>query len=114
MKHFPLLLSGLSAFILVSLPQKANALPFKNDCASMENYFNSLKWSTPTRFSGFKGIPFNIMFPYKEKAFCKGYITETSPMGTRVCFGYIDYLRGQDGRRHIKWAPNNDSSCRWK
>jgi len=42
-----------SAFTIVVLPKPAEAFPFKRNCASMQSYFNSLKWNPLVKFEGF-------------------------------------------------------------
>lgn len=91
------------------LPNPAQALPFASNCASMQSYFNTRKWNQPTKFSGFNNTK-GTFYSDISVANCLdgGYITETSPMGTQVCFGSIYYAGGK-----VRWyaAPGN---CRWK
>ena len=100
----------IPSFVVFS-PEKAHALPFKENCASMQAYANALNWSTPTKFSGFE----NISMVNYGFIFCNGgYVKEISPMGTRICRSSLVY-GSLDPQRPINWAPLNGSSsnCRW-
>jgi hypothetical protein len=70
------------------------------NCAAMQAHFNSLQWDVDrTIFSGFeKREKENIDgwgdgYVTDERCF-KGYKTEISPMGTSICFGYIERRSG--------------------
>lgn len=100
---------------VVFTPEKAKALPFQENCASMQAYANALRFSNPTQFSGFENasyIPYGLIM-------CKtGYVKETSPMGTRVCSAQLQYdkqgmmnaVMGLSTQPGITWVP---FSCRW-
>jgi len=119
MKH-PIFISAICAVVVSSLPQQAKALPFQPNCASMQAYANAVKWSNPTKFSGFENVRF---LEYAGIYFCNlnggGYVTETSPMGTRVCRASMQYVNPGPVNLvnpGLTWTPLNGSSsnCRWK
>jgi len=106
-------LIGFCALVMGAFPQQAQALPFESNCAAMQTYFNALQWSNPTRFSGFENDEVRFVTsldPQYHFADCRrGYITETSPMGTRVCQGTI--VRRSNYRNPNSWQTAN---CRWQ
>lgn len=102
-----------SALIVNGLPQPAQALPFKKNCASMQNYVNALKWNVPTRFSNFENAKMYDFSSPRPSFQCEGgYITESSPMGTKVCQGQFD-IWNPDGRWRSEWSAKQNA-CRWK
>ena len=55
----------------------------------MQAYLNTRTWRNPTKLEGFENQYF---YTYNNNAWCyNGYITEKSPMGTRVCKGNVYY-----------------------
>ena len=99
--------ASLVLLVVGGMPQAAKALPFKNNCGSLQAYLNTKSWSQPTKLSGFE----NVRGTFSERGFADcdgGYITETSPMGTRVCLGAIWYSKGS-----YRWNANA-TNCRWK
>ena len=138
MKLYPFAFAAFSALVVCALPQPAKALPFKKSCASMQSYFNSIKWSVPTKFEGFAGQSFNYdhVTPEQEENAKKnktvgmyareivrcgdGYITESSPMGKKVCLGGMTYTKIGNRRPDVTWqawnGPNygNVLQCRYK
>ena len=106
------------SFVVFS-PEKAHALPFRYDCASMQEYANSIKWTNPTRFSGFQNL--SIQQQSDISSCMGGYAKETSPMGTRVCTAVLSYNAGggvyssSGYKRGMTWVPYqaNSSNCRW-
>lgn len=116
MKNFAFAFCGVSAVIVGSLPQSAEALPFYQNCASMQSYLNSKPWKTPTRLSGMENSQIfdaNSIFHSGRppRWHCQGYITESSPMGTKVCKGDIFY---DAGNRQYYWQAESNASCRWR
>lgn len=118
------MVDGNHSLSLCNYPTMAKALPFRPDCASMQSYANSLKWSNPTRFQGFDNIE---LVDYSGILFCNknggGYVQETSPMGTRVCRASMQYTTSQSLLGGIgamsyglTWVPlnGNSNNCRWK
>ena len=101
---------------LIFSPEKAHALPFNENCASMQAYANTIKFSNPVRFSGFED---KQMVNYGYIMCTGGYAKETSPMGTRVCVAQLQYnqsalLDAYLGMKGISWTPlNTSNSCRW-
>jgi len=122
MKLNPLLIAAVSAFTIVVLPKPAEAFPFKRNCASMQSYFNSLKWDPPVKFEGFGAREISITrYPGFEnpieRASCdNGYGTEYSPMGKKVCLAYIEYFRNSTIRDEAKWHHQHifAPSCRYR
>lgn len=112
MRHYPSVLLTISALAIISIPLPVNALPFKKNCASMQQYFNSWRWGNSTKFSGFENqkpsfIGINIS--------CDGgYITETSPMGTRVCEGDITYSPQAEIKGRWSSSTQFGQQCRWR
>ena len=111
-------------FLLAAIPQSAKALPFDNNCASMQSYANSLRWSNPTRFQGFENV---ALVDFGGVLYCNqnggGYVQEASPMGTRVCRASMQYQTSQSligllGTMSygLTWVPlnGNSNNCRWK
>lgn len=103
--------------LLAAIPQPAKALPFRNNCASMQSYANSLKWSTSTKFMGFENVQPDINM--NDWMICSnGFVQETSPMGTRICRAVMSYstiLRvGAGAGFHWSALNGKSSSCRWK
>jgi hypothetical protein len=96
---------------LAALP--AHALPFKNSCASMQAYLNSLKWKVPTRLSGFETADFS---QGGNSASCRfGYVEESSPMGTKACERVWIFYNGDDSS--VGWrvgSLNSSDHCRFK
>ena len=85
----------------------------------MQNYANRM-WNGEfkTKFSGFKDASFRTTDILN---ICEwGYITETSPMGTKTCLGRILYsrLNGNLNWQHkdMQYLQNgfDSSNCRWK
>ena len=109
--------SALWLVALALIPVEARALPFAENCASMEKYFNStsVKFPNKTSFSGFASARAHFEnFPNGTYALCQGgYVTETSPMGTRVCVGGISYQESSGGAMYHIDQPAKDN-CRWK
>jgi len=99
MKLFSFTLAAFSAVVLGAYPQTAKALPFKPTCEGMQAYANSLKWSTPTKFSNFTKS--DRFFDMGDTPNCMGYITETSPMGRKVCYGTLTWNNGK-----IQWQAD--------
>ena len=110
--------------------EQALALPWKQNCASLQSFANALDasnqlnplynfktWTIPTKFSGFEGRNYidNIGGLQLNKAICEGgYVKETSPMGTRICRATLlvdgTGMEAPIGRYGVKWIPE---SCRW-
>ena len=121
MKLFPFAFFAFSALVVSALPQPAQALPFKKNCSSMQSYYNNLKWNTPTTFQGFENQSLRHSAPglnsvpdpgKNEQAICgPGYITEISPMGKKVCQGYLNYTIYYDGQVLKRW---DQDGCRYK
>jgi hypothetical protein len=103
-------------------------IPF-NSCATMQAHFNSLEWDNETRFEGFQNRKFESHKNYEGVSnVCRGgYITEMSPLGKLICYGYIAQVPKQrydiPGFKHkasYHWGYGNDSdsvkgeNCRWK
>ncbi len=102
----------------------------------MQQYFNNRKWRKETRFTNFATGKDNKLLTKVDfmisMACYDGYITETSPLGTRVCRGYISYIHILDrkdlgngmtwtgkGTVDMDWKHINDKvtgkeDCRWK
>lgn len=115
-----------AAASLLAHPSEALALPFKKDCASMQSWFNNKSWKDNARFQGFENEKFEVNpFPIQGGAYMcqRGYITTSTPMGTKVCLGFISYQE-QDGGI---WASSKDgtvwsnfkdkgsgANCRWR
>lgn len=78
---------GLNFILVSELNQPAQALPFKENCASMQQYFNAMKWSVPTSFAGFEGSYMKQdTYGLRNAILCEGgFATEKSPMGVKVC-----------------------------
>lgn len=128
-KSIKLVIAALALF--AALPQPVKALPFRQNCASMQHWMNTRSWNTPTKFSGMENSVFNfygyesvaygkrIPMPQIDSTACDGYVTETSPLGTRVCKANIIWDTGYTGNAgRIRnpsgsWNPYN-SGCRWK
>jgi hypothetical protein len=105
-----------------------NILPFEPNCASVQAYFNSIPWNTPTEFKGFEsseyieyisrktGSPTDIVNTPSWALCSNGYIIESSPMGTRVCKGNIEYQYHINSSKPSQryWKANSSSDCRWK
>lgn len=113
MKPLPLSLIAASSIFIVGLPKPAQALPFKTNCASMQSYFNKIRWEESTKFSGFESKtmrPVENLNGIKPNsgACTNGYITLSSPMGTRVCKGTMWYSDGSSS------FSVNEGECRWK
>lgn len=107
MKKNPFLFAAVAALVVGAMPQPARAYPFAPNCKSFVSWMNTRKWSTPTRFSG----PGTLNLNYNNMFHCMNvYITETSPMGTKVCLGEIMYNFMAEGPR---WDAKQ-SNCRWK
>ena len=119
-----LAISALCApsFVVFS-PEKAQALPFNENCASMQAYANALNWSNPTRFTGFENVGY---LEYGGIIFCNqnggGFVQETSPMGTRVCRASMQYTLPTSlttmlgASAGLTWVPlsGRSDNCRWK
>jgi len=111
MKTHPFLITGICALVVGAMPQPARALPFAPNCGSFVSWMNTQKFSTPTKFSG-PGTP--VFSDNKNTFWCDNvYITETSPMGTRVCKGHISYNFPPPFMYGARWDAVN-SNCRWK
>lgn len=107
--------------------QESKSIPFNQNCQSMQNWYNNtVKWNVSTKFSGFESSKMefkrykdlNYDPAYNEDVSChNGYITETSPMGKRVCLGTIHYYRfisRTDTRDpETKWYSKSHNDCRW-
>lgn len=86
-----------------------NNLPFNKDCKSMQSHFNQSSWSNKSRFEGFEDKVYSTGF---GSVYCDGgYITEESPMGTKICVGQIRVAFKSSGGFNISW---NGQDCRWK
>jgi len=110
MKTHPFLITGICALVVGAMPQPARALPFAPNCGSFVSWMNTQKFSTPTKFSG----PGNPVYSDKNILLCDNvYITETSPMGTRVCKGLIKINLNPPFIVGPRWDADN-SNCRWK
>lgn len=110
------LLMATIPFLLATIPQTAKALPFNENCASMQAYANALNWKVPTRFSGFESIKFynvNNSGNIRMLAECYGgYIQEASPMGLKVCQGVLRYRLNKDNSpAEFTWYAEN---CRYR
>jgi hypothetical protein len=100
--------------------EPVNTLPFQQNCASMQQYFNTRNFNPPVKFSGFEA--YSMAYYSNEnnmtQAGCwAGYATETSPMGTRVCPADIAYTKLNDtGKISYRWTVRNRhlSPCRWQ
>lgn len=98
--------------------EKAQALPFRESCASMQAYFNALNWNPPAKFSGFENGQF-YSWDSSGEAFqncLNGYITESSPMGTKVCKGKLHYQSATTisfAKIGASWHADS-SACRWR
>jgi hypothetical protein len=95
--------------------QPAEALPFKKNCAALQAFLNAqTNWGSSPRpkFEGFEKQEIMIR---EDWARCPGgYITTTTPMGTKVCTGYITYfLDGSFSWGAIEKFPSN-TACRYK
>lgn len=117
---------------------KAEALPFHQNCASMEQYFKArfrtnssgdvvsfANFSSGTYYNNIYdngeigntyGNLFNQMgYANRDDAQCiGGYITESGPQGTKICKGRLLYSRdGLPGvlQPGMRYTYNN---CRWK
>jgi hypothetical protein len=113
-----------------------NPAPFTDgikfrDCADMQKYFNSLEWEiNDTVFSGFENQPKtdvqgepSLRYITREQCF-RGYRTQKSPLGTLVCYGYIErrstkYSNGRYLNNSYSWQTNESdsntrSNCRYK
>lgn len=105
---FTFLLFLLPAFFVFT-GNKAIALPFDENCASMEKYaqakFTANKSKSKVTFSDFSYR--ELENPFDDLLVCNhGYTTISSPMGTKVCFGVIAYEKST-----ISYTVNN---YRWK
>lgn len=128
MKNFAFAFCGVSAVIVGSLPQSAEALPFYQNCASMQSYLNSKPWRTPTRLSGMENSQMIYQqYPNgEETAICDGYITESSPMGRKICQGKVSYFDPKGKKESLlgflsgsiypsySWSATSNASCRWR
>jgi hypothetical protein len=97
-----------------------------NSCATMQAYFNSLNWDNKVSFRGFENRVFDSKTNYRGATsnICSGgYITDTSPLGRLLCYGYIYQIPVErDGRLKPSyyWSHgyNSDSTkgdhCRWQ
>jgi hypothetical protein len=125
----------LSSILLVFLgmPTKAFTkneyiVPF-NTCATMQDHFNTLKWRNKTIFEGFENRDYVHNSTYSGTSnICRGgYITEISPLGRLICYGYMLQAPVQrydlPGFRHkasYYWNYGYDGDsiksehCRWK
>jgi len=119
MKLYPFAFVAFSALVVGALPQPVKAkqiyVPFQLNCTAMQKYFNSVKWSVPTKFVGFESS--SMTLPNKNilgNTFdCDGgYATEKSPMGTKVCDKVtISYdINGRRSWGNGKWQ----GTCRYK
>lgn len=104
------------------VPFEAKALPFKNDCASMQAFFNAVQWKNPTRFSGFEspkepievGNTVACLLMMEEG----GYAVESSPMGTKACNNVI--LEYDKNSRVPSWRNDggyifkDSGTCRYR
>lgn len=107
-KYFAFLLSLLPSFFIFT-GNKAIALPFNENCASMEKYaqaiFTVSNSKSRVTFSDFSHR--ELENPFDTLLVCNhGYITISSPTGTKVCFGVIAYEKPT-----ISYTVSN---CRWK
>jgi hypothetical protein len=96
--------------------------PFKPNCADMQKHFNSLIWESglTVKFQGFEKRKFRAIL---DNEYCAGgYITEISPMGTRICIGYIKRSTNLAGTKYFDQYGYGDNilnpssqsaSCRW-
>lgn len=110
MKTHHFLITGTFAFALLYPVLPAKAFPFNKNCASLQAYMNSKRWNVPTKFSGFENYGYGAFWDDENKQFAMcddGYITETSPMGTKICKGFISYNGG-----YSRWEGKG--GCRWK
>jgi len=112
----------------LSSSQNNSGLPFEQTCSSLQAYFNSIPWNTPTEFKGFEsseyieyisrktGSPTDIVNTPSWALCSNGYIIESSPMGTRVCKGNIEYQYHINSSKPSQryWKANSSSDCRWK
>lgn len=94
-------------------------VPPQKNCTSLQTYLNASKWSTTTKFTGFEydNEPSLVPRKYDEVPLVihqiecgGGYILESSPMGERVCKGYISYYYSTG---KYEWYAK-DEDCRWK
>jgi hypothetical protein len=107
----------IPSFLFISA-KKVQALPFKENCASLQAYFNKGSWNPPTKFSGFEkvkiesgqGLNIESNTAFSGYYQCHpGYVTETSPMGTRICRATLIYWT--EVYNKLEWKPDH---CRWK
>lgn len=114
--------SLMSSILIGNLPN-SNELkfPFKENCVSVQKYFNNRKWNKTTKFQGFDKQE-TVLYKTKDhiSIFCPfGYVTESSPLGTRVCFAFINFYIYRNSLPKVDWIPYKDKitgkeDCRWK
>ena len=118
-------LLAFSTLLVISIPLPVKALPFHENCASMQSYFNSARWGNSTYFSGYENqepLIFGIFDGTKHdlslgisKIICKnGYVKETSPMGTRVCEASISYEPQKKQKMSWNQLMLLGHTCRWR
>ena len=96
----------LGPSVIFTTTEKAYALPFNENCASMQSYANALKWQTPTNFKLFESLqptPKILQFACEG-----GYMIETTPMGRRGCQGNLLY------NTYEKTMTFEPTSCRYQ
>lgn len=121
------LLVGMTTVVFCSLPSSVEALPFRENCASLQDYFRSRFQRTANgdsvKYQGFEGSQYfdnyrRSMLGFADReainageatlAICSGgYLTLTSPQGTKVCKGTIKWFR--DRPMNISYE-----NCRWR
>jgi hypothetical protein len=79
-----------------------------NTCRELQDEANRRKWSKPTTFQGFENLRVETRAYYYsskgEDRLCQlGYITTISPMGKRICKGYL-YTNAESESGEIRWG----------
>jgi hypothetical protein len=109
MKYLRSLIFSSFTFLLLISTAHSEVLAFTakqevsqiNTCRELQDAANRMKWSNPTTFQGFENLQVNTK-PYKygpgdndyhgsgSDRLCQlGYVTVISPMGKRICKGYL-------------------------
>lgn len=128
MRIYPVAFAGISLMVVCDISRPVEALPFHRNCASMQSYLNSKPWKTPTRLSGMENSQMlqSRWANGEEMISCDGYITESSPMGTKVCQGKVVYAdpKGMTNSMMVllygsanptyAWSATSNASCRWR
>jgi hypothetical protein len=116
MKYLKNLVFSSFTFLLLISTAHSEVLAFTakqevsqiNTCRELQDAANRMKWSNPTTFQGFENLQVETRaYRYSSKGedrLCQlGYITVISPMGKRICKGYL-YTDVERKPRKIIWG----------